>query len=274
MISAAYTAARWVEYASAAVAVIASSAIIWRVLIRPRKQILAPACILVVAGAIYAATFAFLGTRVEQIRLDSIQQVGLETHHAGLRTNALMYDTQASVKDTSWELPPGFPASSIINKISGYLVYRTTTVHAQVAVYGLISSATLDAETATVNRQARTIVLPLPDPVISKNTTYIASVNGIQVREGPLNAVAQNLAALINSLLGRPVMSFSAQPALAKTEAAALTKAQHSVVLDSCGKEEIAQQLARIFQLVPEYRDYAVKVIWPSPPASVNCARL
>ena len=273
MISAAYTAARWAEYTTAAVAVVASSAIIWRILRRPQRQILAPICILVVAGAVCAATFAFLGTRVEQIRLDQIRQLGLETHHAGLRTNALVYDTQESVPD-ALELPSGFPASDIINKISGYLVHHTTTVHAQVAVYGLIDFATLGTDTATVNREAQTIVLSLPDPVISKNTAYIASVKGLQVREAPLNAVAQSLAALINSLFGRPVMSFGAQPALAKAEADAVTKARHSTALNSCGKEEIAQQMSRLFHQMPEYRDYAVKVIWPRPPASVNCAGL
>ncbi len=70
-------------------------------------------------------------------------------------------------------------------------------------------------------------------------------------------------------------MSFNAQPALAKARADALLRAQRSRALDSCGKEDITQQLTRIFQLTPEYRGYDLKVIWPTPPAiGVNCTAL
>jgi len=71
------------------------------------------------------------------------------------------------------------------------------------------------------------------------------------------------------------VMSFNAQPALAKARADALQRAQHSRALDSCGKQDITQQLTRIFQLTPQYRGYALKVIWPTPPdTGVNCTAL
>ena len=275
MLSVAYAIARWVEYVSGALALIALAAITRRLVKRPRQLILGPVSVMLAAGAICVGMFVFLGTRTEQVRLDSIKQLGLETHHGGLRPEALIYGIQVSVPVTLRVLPPGTPLSSVINKISASLVYTTTTVHPEVAVYGLIDFATVESESATVNRQARSIVLSLPNPTISQNTTYIVSVNGVQVREGPLNAVVQSLTGLFDSLVHRPVMSFSGQPALAKAKADALIRAQHSRVLDSCGKEEIARQLAGIFHLTPEYRDYTLKVIWPTPPAAgVNCAAL
>jgi hypothetical protein len=275
VLSAAYAIARWVEYLSGALALIALATITWRLLKGPHKRVLGPVSMLVAAGAICAGTFVFLGTAVEQVRLDNIKQLGLEAHHTGLRTNALVYDIQESVPVTLRVLPPGTPFSKVINNTSAYLVHRTTTVRPKAAVYGLIDFAAVKSGSATVNRQDRTIVLSLPNPTISRNTTYIVSVDGVQVREGPLNAVAQSLTGLLDSLFNRPVMSFNAQPALAKARVDALLRAQHSRALDSCGKEEIAQQLTRIFHLTPEYRGYAVKVIWPTPPAvGVNCTAL
>lgn len=275
MLSAAYTVARWVEYASGALAVIAVATITWRLLRRADKRVLGPVSMLVAAGVICAGTLVFLGTAVEQVRLDGIKQLGLETHHAGLRTNAVVYDLQESVPVALRVLPPGAPLSKVINNTSAYLVHETTTVHPKAAVYGLIDFAALKSASVTVNRQARTIAVSLPNPTISQDTTYLVSVDGVQVREGPLTAAAHNLTGLVSSLFNRPVMSFSAQPALAKARAAALARAQHSRALDSCGKAEIAQQLTRLFQLTPEFRGYALKVIWPTPPAAgMNCTAL
>ena len=275
MLSAAYAVARWVEYVSGALALIALAAITWRLLKGRHKRILGPITGVVVAGAICAGMFVFLGTAVQQVRLDSIKQLGLEAHHAGLRTNALVYDLQESVPVTLRVLPPGVPLSNVINSTSAYLVHTTTTVHPKAAVYGMIDFAAVKSESATVDRQARTIVVSLPNPAVSQDTTYLVSVDGVQVREGPLTAVAHNLTGLVSSIFNRPVMSFNAQPALAQARADALSRAQHSRALDSCGKEEITQQLARIFQMTPEYRGYALKVTWPTPPATgVNCAAL
>ncbi|HEV8274312.1 MAG TPA: hypothetical protein VGQ26_01245 [Streptosporangiaceae bacterium] len=162
MLSAAYAVARWVEYVSGALALVALATITWRLLRRPHKRILGAVSTLVVAGAMCAATFAFLGTRVEQVRLDSIKQLGLEARHSGLRTNALVYDLQESVPVTLRPLPPGVPLSKVINNASAYLVHQTTTVHPKAAVYGLIDFAAVKSEYATVDRQARTIVLSLP----------------------------------------------------------------------------------------------------------------
>jgi hypothetical protein len=97
MLSAAYAVARWVEYVTGALALIALAAIAWRLLTGPGKRVFGPVCALVVAGAICAGMFVFLGTRVEQVRLDSIKQLGLETHHAGLRTNAVVYDVRVEL---------------------------------------------------------------------------------------------------------------------------------------------------------------------------------
>ena len=275
MLSAAYTVARWVEYASGALAVIALATIAWRLFSRAHKRVLGPVSMLVAAGVICAGSFVFLGTAVEQVRLGSIKQLGLETHHAGLRTNALVYDLQESVPVALRLLPPGVPLSKVINNTTAYLVHQTTTVHPKAAVYGLVDFAALKSAHATVDRQARTIVVSLPNPTISRDTTYLVSVDGVQVQEGPLTAAAHSLTGLVSSLFNRPVMSFDAEPALAKARADALVRAQHSRALDACGKAEIGQQLTRIFQLSPEYRGYTLKVSWPTPPAAgVNCTAL
>src|SRR5512142_3072505 len=118
MLSAAYAVARWVEYVSGALALIALVTITWRLLRGPHKRVLGPVCMLVAAGAICAGTFVFLGTAVRQVRLDSIKQLGLEAHHSGLRTNALVYDVQESVPVALRVLPPGVPFSKVINDAS------------------------------------------------------------------------------------------------------------------------------------------------------------
>jgi hypothetical protein len=268
MLSAVYAVAHWAEYVSGAVALLALAAIATRLRKRPRGLILGPLCVLVSAAVICAGAFVLSGTRVQQVSLNSIEQVGLETHHAGLRTNALIYEVQASTSVTLRMLPP---SGSLINVVAA-LAQETTTVEAKVAVYGLIDFTTLTSRNATVDRQARTVTVSLPDPEIGPDTTYIASVSGVQVREGPLYAMAKGLAGVFDSLLHRPVVSVSAQPALAKAETAALAQARQSQVLEACGRQEITQQLTHIFQLTPQYQDYRLSVIWPTPtPSGVNC---
>jgi hypothetical protein len=275
MLSAFYTIASWAVYVAGALALIAVLAIILRLRKRPHKPILGPSIALVISGALCIGMLAFLRTRVVQIRLDSIKQIGLETKHAGLRTNALLYRTQVSIPVTFSLLPSYFPGSGIVDKISGFLVHHTTTTDAQVAVYGLIDFTTVAAKVATVDRRARTITLSLPNPTVDQNTTYIWSVGGVQEREGPLNAIARSITGPIDSLLGRPVVSVNPTAALAKAETGALKRAQHSRALDSCGKDEIVQQLTSAVNLTPAYRGYTVKVNWPTPAAAnVNCAAL
>jgi hypothetical protein len=263
-----YTVAKWAEYVFAALAVIALAAIVMRLLKNPRQHVFGPAVILVLAGALCAGSFFFLRTRVVQVRLDSIREVGLEIGHAGLRTNALRYDTQVS-------LTVALRAPGLLGHITGYLVHKTTDVSTEVAVYGLINFATVDAKVATVNRQAHTITLALPDPSIGRNTTYIAAVNGVQEKEGPLTAIAGGITGVIGSLFHLPVISVNPEPELALAETRALEKARGSVALESCGKEEITAQLTGIFHLVPAYQGYTVVVKWPVPPdLNINCPAL
>jgi hypothetical protein len=275
MLSAFYAIANWAVYVAGALTLIAALAIILRLRTQPRKPILGPSVALVISAALCLGMFAFLRTRVAQIKIDSIQQIGLETKHAGLRTNALLYRTQVSIPVTFRLLPSYFPGSGIVDKISGSLVHHTTTTDAQVAVYGLIDFTTVAGKVATVDRQARTMTLSLPNPTVDRNTTYIWSVGGVQEREGPLNAIARSITGPIDSLLGRPVVSVDPTAALAKAEAGALSRAQHSRVLDSCGKQEIVRQLTSAVNLTPAYRGYTVKVHWPTPvAANLNCAAL
>jgi uncharacterized membrane protein YjjB (DUF3815 family) len=263
-----YTVAEWALYVFAALALVALGAIIFRLVKKPRQRVLAPALVLVVTGALFLGSFFFLRTRVEMVNLNSIKQVGLEVGHDGLRTNALVYNTQVSL--TAELKAPGF-----LGHITSYLVHKTTDVNTQVAVYGLIDFATVDARVATVDRQARTITLSLPDPEIGQNTTYISAVNGVQEEEGPVTAVATGISGVIGSLFHLPVVSVNTKPELALAEARALKKAQGSAALATCGKEEIVRQLAGIFHLVPAYQGYTVIVHWPVPPdKKIDCAAL
>lgn len=272
MLSAAYAVAQWTEYVSGAVVLLALAAIATRLRKRPRGLILAPLCVLVSAAIICAGAFVFSGTRVQQVSLNSIKQVGLETHHAGLRTNALIYEVQASTSVTLRLLPPTGALSDSLNHVIASLVQETVTVEANVAVYGLIDFAALTSSSAIVNRQTRTVTVSLPNPEIGPDTAYIASVSGVQVREGALYAVAKGLAGVLDSLLHRPVVSVSTQSALTKAETVALAEARQSQALEACGRQEITQQLAHIFQLTPQYKDYRLSVIWPTPtPSGVNC---
>lgn len=272
MLSAVYAVAQWAEYVSAAVALLALAAMATRLRKRPRGLLLGPLCVLVSSAVICAAAFVFSGTRVQQVSLNSIKQVGQETHHAGLRTNARIYEVQVSTLVSLRLLPPTGALSNTLNHVITSLVQETITVNAKVAVYGLINFATLTSSSATIDRQARTVTVSLPNPEIGPDTTYIASVSGVQVREGPLYAAAKGLAGVVDSLLHRPVVSFSAQPALTKAETAALAQARESQALEACGRQEITQQLTHIFQLTPQYKDYRLSVIWPTPTSSgVNC---
>ncbi len=268
MLSDLYTVAEWALWIFLALAVVALAALVFRLVKQPRERILAPALIFVLTGALCLGSFFFLRTRVETIRLNTIRQVGLEVGHDGLRTNALIYDTQVSV--TAALKAPGF-----LGHITSYLVHKTTDVNTQVAVYGLIDFTTVDAKVATVNRQARTITLSLPDPEIGKNTTYISAVNGVQEKEGPVTAIATGISGFVGSLFHLPVVSVNTTPELALAEARALKDAQASPALATCGKEEIVQQLTGIFHLVPAYEGYTVIVHWPVPPdKKIDCAAL
>jgi hypothetical protein len=155
------------------------------------------------------------------------------------------------------------------------LDHKTTTVQSKIAVYGLIDFTKLAGEKATVNRQTKVITLSLPNPEVGPNTTYIESVDGIQQRSGVVSAVAQSLIGPFEALLHHASLSLNTAPELAKAQAAALAEGQRSVVLSSCGKREIAQQLTAAFDLTPAYAGYTVDVTWPQPPAAgVNCAAM
>ena len=274
MLQLAFDAAQWVVYVAAGIAVAALVVLVWRYAAQRRFSILS-VVVVIVAGAVCVASWLFLGTRVQQVSLGSIKQLGLESNHAGLRTNALIYDVPVSVT-ASWKPIPGvIPGSSLVNRGVGALVHKTVTVDSQVAVYGLIDFTAIARKQATVNRQTRVITLSLPEPTVGGNTTYIWSVDGVAERSGLLTAVEQSLVSPFEALFHQSQISFNEQPELAAAESAALARAKTSAVLSSCGKQEIAQQLTDAFQLTPAYAGYTVRVTWPTPPAAgVNCTAM
>jgi hypothetical protein len=275
MLSTAYSLATWAEWVAAVIAVLAVAAITWRLVRKPRRPVLGAVVVLVLAAGISFGSHVLLGTRVEQISLNSIRAIGLEKGHAGLRSNALIYDTQVSLSVRLHVLPSGAPISRFANDVSGILVHKTTTVRAEVATYGLIDFTTLSSRVATVNRQAKTISLSLPNPEVGPNTTYVSKVGSVALREGPLTDIGGAITGFFSSLDGHPVLAASPAPELARAESRAVAKARGSAQLASCAKQEIAAQLASILHLTPAYRGYTVRVAWQTPPQpGVNCAAL
>jgi hypothetical protein len=267
----AFDVAQWAVYVTGAIAIAALLVLGWRLARIPRRFSIGAAVVLIIAGGACFATCKFLGTRVQQVTLGSITQLGLEKNHAGLRTNAVVYGVPVSVTASWCPLPSFVAGCGVVRDLD----HKTTTVQSKIAVYGLIDFTRLAGDKATVSRQARTITLSLPDPEVSSNTTYIVSVDGIQQHSGVLTAVAQSLAGPFEALFRHPNLTLNTEPELAKAESAALAAGQRSVVLISCGKQEIAQQLTAAFDLTPGYAGYTVHVTWPQPPAAgVNCAAL
>jgi hypothetical protein len=271
MLQLAFDVAQWTVWVAGAMAVAALLMLGWQLARRPRHLSIPSLAAVVVAGAVCFASVQFLGTRVQHVTLGSITQLGLEKDHAGLRTNAIVYSVPVSVTAYWHPLPSFLPGNGVI----GDLDHKTMTVSAQVAVYGLIDFTKLTNERATVDRQARTITLSLPDPEVGNDTTYIWAVDGVQERTGVLNAIGQSLVGPFESLFGHSQVSFNINPELKAAEAAALVRAQHSAALASCGKQEIVQQLTAEFNLLPAYSGYTVHVNWPRPPVpGVSCSGL
>jgi hypothetical protein len=265
----AFDVAQWAVYVAAAIAAAALVVLGWRAARTPRRFSIGAAVALIVAGGVCFASYEFLGTRVQQVTLGSITQLGLEKNHAGLRSNAVVYGVPVSVTASWCPLPSFVAGCGVVRNLD----HKTTTVQSKIAVYGLIDFTKLAGEKATVNRQTKVITLSLPNPEVGPNTTYIESVDGIQQRSGVVSAVAQSLIGPFEALFHHANLTLNTAPELAKAQAAALAEGQRSVVLSSCGKREIAQQLTAAFDLTPAYAGYTVDVTWPQPPAAgVNCA--
>jgi hypothetical protein len=267
----AFDVAQWAVYVAGAIVIAALLVLGWRLARRPRRFSIGAAVALIVAGGVCLASYEFLGTRVQQVTLGSITQLGLEKNHAGLRTDAVVYDVPVSITASWCPLPSFTPGCGVVRDLD----HKTTTVQSKIAVYGLIDFTKLAGRKATVNRQTKTITLSLPDPQVGSSTTYIVSVDGIQQRTGVVSAVAQGLVGPFEALFHHPDLSLNTAPELAKAESAALASGQRSIVLSSCGKQEIAQQLTDAFDLTPAYAGYTVHVTWPQPPTpGVNCAAM
>ncbi|HEX3961508.1 MAG TPA: hypothetical protein VHZ03_33610 [Trebonia sp.] len=271
MLQLAFDVAQWAIYVAGAIAVAALVVLGWRAARTPRRFSISAAVALIVAGGVCFASYEFLGTRVQQVTLGSITQLGLEKNHAGLRTNALVYGVPVNITASWCPLPSFMAGCGVVRDLD----HKTTTVQSKIAVYGLIDFTKLAGEKATVNRQTKVITLSLPDPEVGPNTTYIMSVDGIQQHSGVVSSIAQSLVGPFEALFHHSNLSLNTAPELAKAESAALAQGQRSVVLSSCGKREIEQQLTAAFDLTPAYAGYTVDVTWPQPPApGVNCAAM
>ncbi|HEY6787975.1 MAG TPA: hypothetical protein VI365_11755, partial [Trebonia sp.] len=155
MLQLAFDVAQWAVYVAAAIAVAALVVLGWRAARTPRRFSIGAAVALIVAGGVCFASYEFLGTRVQQVTLGSITQLGLEKNHAGLRTNALVYGVPVNVTASWCPLPSFVAGCGVVRNLD----HKTTTVQSKIAVYGLIDFTKLAGEKATVNRQTKVITL-------------------------------------------------------------------------------------------------------------------
>src|ERR1700722_11242058 len=130
MLSFAYDVADWARYVFGALGVAALALLAWRLARGPRDHVIGPVIALIVMAGLTIGAVQFLDTRVEQITLGRVRQVGLEARHAGLRTEAVIY-----------QVPATFPAFHKLGLLAGNskVPYpQTVPGQPQIAVYGLI----------------------------------------------------------------------------------------------------------------------------------------
>ena len=101
MLQLAFDIAQWLVWVAGAVAVAALLVVVGRLVRRPRRLALRSAAAFVVATGVCVASVVFLGTRVQQVTIGTISQLGLEKDHAGLRGNALSLGRKGTTPSAS-----------------------------------------------------------------------------------------------------------------------------------------------------------------------------
>lgn len=220
---------------------------------RARLLVSAPSLVLVVALLLGCLTWFIGQTRISRTTVGAIVDQGRTLNEAGLRTEAEVFSTTVSTI-VYYKLPGDSPAVNWLNQAAKYLLYEKEEVEVQVAEYGYVNFATARSATATIDRGSRTITVALPTPAVR---TYIYSVGQVSISEGPLNAIGTMIRAALSSLMHEPVMSTDISSEL-QAARSAIGGRVNPVEIFGCGKNEMEQQLAGIFDTMPQYRGWSV----------------
>jgi hypothetical protein len=212
---------------------------------------------LLLAAALLIGFGSYLGqTRVSVTTVGALFNQGRTEDQAGLRTEAEIYKTTVATTVYFKLLPGGTPSSNLINKVTKYLTEETTDVDVEVGVYGLVNLAAAQASPAVINQSARSITVNLPKPT---EETYIYSVGGVRITQGPLRALATAVEAAVASIVGRPIVSTDISGQLAAAQKS-LARSANQAEVYGCGSIEMARQLAGLFASLPQYRGWSVGV--------------
>jgi hypothetical protein len=225
---------------------------------RARLLVSAPSLVLVVALLIGALSWLIGQTRISRTTVGAILDQGRTLNEAGLRTEAEVFRTTVSTT-VYYKLPGDSPVVSWLNQAAKDLLYEKEDADIQVAEYGYINFATARSAAATIDPESRTITVDLPTPTVR---TYIYSVGEVRFSEGPLNAIGTAVKAVLAAILHKPIVSMDISGEL-QTAQSSIIKGASPVEIFGCGKNEIEQQLAGIFDSLPQYRGWAVVVQFP-----------
>ena len=220
---------------------------------RARLLVSAPSLVLVVALLLGGLAWFIGQTRISTTTVGALVDQGRTLNQAGLRTEAEVFHVTVSTV-VYYRLPGDSPVVSMIDRVARYLIYDKEDVDVQVAEYGYVNFATARSATATIDRGSRTITVALPTPAVR---TYIYSVGQVSISEGPLNAIGTMIRAALAALMHEPVMSTDISSEL-QAARSAIGGRVNPVEIFGCGKNEMEQQLAGIFDTMPQYRGWSV----------------
>jgi hypothetical protein len=237
-----------------------------------RSKVLA---LVLVLAVLSGGSFYLYGkTRPHVVTTTSISLSGLEKGRAGIRSNGLQYATTTSIY-AALQIAPFASPDNPVNRVSGALVHRSTSVSGVVTVYSVIRGTDAVSVEARIDHTAREVVIFLPEPTVDNSTVYISSVGNVSVKEGVANSLYDSVLGVLRSLLGKSVVSFDAGNAFNQSQAKALAQAKgkDSNIMKACGRPDIEAAIRPFAQRL--YPGYHSSFSWPtSTPSGVNCSRV
>jgi hypothetical protein len=225
---------------------------------RARLLVSAPSLVLVVALLLGGLAWFIGQTRISTTTVGALVDQGRTLDQAGLRTEAEVFHITVSTV-VHYRLPGDSPVINMLDQAAKSLIYEKKNVDVQVAEYGYIDFATARSATATIDPDSRTITVELPTPAVR---TYIYSVGKVSLSEGPLNAIGTMVKAAFAAILHKPIATTDISGELQGARSAVAGRI-NPVEIFGCGKNEMEQQLAGMFDSLPQYRSWSVVAQYP-----------
>lgn len=220
---------------------------------RARLLVSAPSLVLVVALLLDGLTWFIGQTRISRTTVGALVDQGRTLNQAGLRTEAEVFHISVSTM-VYYRLPGDSPVINMLDQAAKSLIYEKETVDVRVAEYGYIDFATARSATATIDPDSRTITVELPTPAVR---TFIYSVGKVSLSEGPLNAIGTMVKAAFAAILHKPIASTDISGELQAARRAVAGR-NNPVEIFGCRRNEMEQQLAGMFDSLPQYRGWSV----------------